>query len=616
MTEPTTPDGLSAFRTALSGQYAIQRELGRGGMGIVLLARDEKLDRSVALKVLPPHLAEDPETRERFLREARMAAQLSHPNIVPVYRADELGGYAFFAMGFVDGETLGDRIRDRSTLPAAEVVRVLREVAWALAYAHARSIVHRDIKPDNILLERATGRAIVSDFGIARADFNPALTQDGLVLGTVHFMSPEQATGDALDGRSDLYALGCIGFLALTGRLPFEGNTPQGILVAHATKEPPLLRSLAPDVDPNVASVIDRLLRKNRDDRFATGEELATALDKALEKMQQAQRDQGVPVVLDSEHAMAVWRRAAELQAEAAARLEQRVRSNDTRALVPGDGTATSGGALPTDAYRLRDVEAAAVEAGISQRYVALALDEIRAQGQGVVKPAEVSAFRERLATRLLGTNQRTLSVSRVFRSPARMVLPALGRSLQAVPWMLSLKDTLGGHPLDGGVLVFTFPAMVDGNYRWTWTRYGVYVPEVRVSIAPVPGDPNACEVTMTVDLRAGLGYNLFGYGAVVAGGGGVLGGVIVGAIAKKAMMLAGAAIAGPAVAGALAIGMGLVAFTGPMYRWEMRKAAAELADALAAVDASMRAFDIFGEVPPPLPPPRNTGGGDVIGMI
>lgn len=613
-TEPTTPDGLSAFRTALSGQYAIQRELGRGGMGIVLLARDEKLDRAVALKVLPAHLADDPETRERFLREARMAAQLSHPNIVPVYRADELGGYAFFAMGFVDGETLGDRIRDRNTLPAAEVVRVLREVAWALAYAHARSIVHRDIKPDNILLERATGRAIVSDFGIARADFNPALTQDGLVLGTVHFMSPEQATGDALDGRSDLYALGCIGFLALTGRLPFEGTTPQGILVAHATKEPPPVRSVAPDVDANVAAVIDRLLRKHRDERFATGEELATALDKALEKMQQTQREQGVPVVLDSEHAMAVWRRAAELQAEAAARLEQRVRSNDTRALVAGDGTMASGNALPTDAYRLRDVEAAAVEAGISQRYVALALDEIRAQGQGVVKPAEVSAFRERLATRLLGTNQRTLSVSRVFRSPARTVLPALGRSLQAVPWMLSLKDTLGGHPLDGGVLVFTLPAMVDGNYRWTWTRYGVYVPEVRVSIAAVPGDAHACEVTMTVDLRAGLGYNLFGYGAI-AGGGGAFGGLIVGAIAKKALLLAGAAIAGPAVAGALAIGVGLVAFTGPMYRWEMRKAAAELADALAAIDAAMRAFDLFGEAPPPLPPPRSTGG-DVIGMI
>jgi predicted Ser/Thr protein kinase len=614
-TEATTPDALAAFRVALNGQYAIQRELGRGGMGIVLLARDEKLDRSVALKVLPAHLADDADTRERFLREARMAAQLSHPNIVPVYRADELGGYAFFAMGFVDGETLGERIRDRGTLPAAEVVRLLREVAWALAYAHARSIVHRDIKPDNILLERATGRAIVSDFGIARAEFNPALTQDGLVLGTVHFMSPEQATGDVLDGRSDLYALGCIGFLALTGRLPFEGTTPQGILVAHATREPPTLRSVAPDVNASVAAVIDRLLRKNRDERFSTGEELASALDKALEHMQHAQRDQGAPVVLDSEHAMAVWRRAAELQAEAAARLEQRVRSNDTRALVPADGAANSAGAVPTDAYRWRDVEAAAVEAGISQRYVALALDEIRARGHGVAQPAEVSPLTERLARRCLGTNQRTLSVSRVFRSPARTVLPALGRSLQATPWMLALKDTLGGHPLDGGVLVFTIPAMVDGNYKWTWTRYGVYAPEVRVSLAQVPGDSQSCEVTMTADLRPGLGYNVYGYGAI-AGGGGAVGGIIVGALAKKALLLAGAAIAGPAIAGALAIGVGLMALAGPMYRWEIGKSEKELADALAAVDASMRAFDIFGAPPPPLPPPRSSGGGDLIGMI
>jgi eukaryotic-like serine/threonine-protein kinase len=610
MSDNTAPDAVPAFRTALRGQYDIQRELGRGGMGIVLLARDERLDRSVALKVLPPHLAEDADTRERFLREARMAAQLSHPNIVPVYRADDIGGFAFFAMGYVDGETLGDRIRDRGTLSAADTVRILREVAWALAYAHARGIVHRDIKPDNILLDRQSGRAIVTDFGIARADFNPALTQDGLVLGTVHYMSPEQATGEPLDGRSDLYALGCIGFLALSGRLPFDGTTPQGVLVAHATKEPPALRSVASTVSPALAAVIDRCLRKRADERFATGEALADALGKALESIEQDARGQASAVVLSSESAMAVWRRAAELQAEAAARLETRIRSNDTRALGPVADAGASPADAPTDAYRLRDVEAAAVEAGISQRYVALALDEMRSKTPGAMAKADVSPFAERLSTRVFGTSQRTVSVSRVFRAPPRSVLQSLGRSLQASPWMLSLQDTLGGHPLDGGVLVFTIPDMVGGNYKWTWTRYGVYVPEVRVTLAGLPGDSRGCEVTMTIDLRKGLKPNLWGYGVIsslgAAGGAGL--GAVVG---KAALALAGAALAGPAMAGAVVLGLGVIAGTGPLYRWEIRKAVSELEAALTAIDASMRAFDIFGENPPPLPPPvAHSGDG------
>lgn len=446
--DSSAPDELAAFRAALRGQYDIQRELGRGGMGIVLLGRDERLDRAVAIKVLPPRLAADPDTRERFLREARMAAQLSHPNVVPVYRADEVGDFAFFAMGYVDGETLGDRIRDRGTLTTAEAVRILREVAWALAYAHARGIVHRDIKPENILLERASGRAVVTDFGIARADFNPALTQDGLVLGTVHYMSPEQAAGEPLDGRSDLYALGCIGFLALGGRLPFDGTTAQGVLVAHATKAPPSLRSVAPEVEPALADVIDRLLSKRPDERFPTGEALAEALDKALERVQQA-RERGAAVVLSNDEAMAVWRRAAELQAEAATRLEVRVRRSESPATsVNADPSGT--GTVPTDAYRLREVEAAAVEAGISQRFVALALDELRPRTPGTPRTEELSPLTERLARRVFGTNRRTLAVSRVFGAAPREVLQSLGRTLQAAPWLLTLKETLGGHPLDG----------------------------------------------------------------------------------------------------------------------------------------------------------------------
>jgi len=619
MSEKTSAGGeLAAFRAALRGQYDIQRELGRGGMGIVLLARDERLDRAVALKVLPPHLAVDGDTRERFLREARMAAQLSHPNIVPVYRADEIGGCAFFAMGYVEGETLGDRIRDRGTLAAADTVRILREVAWALAYAHARGIVHRDIKPDNILLDRQSGRAVVTDFGIARADFNPALTQDGLVLGTVHYMSPEQATGDALDGRSDLYALGCIAYLALSGRLPFEGTSPQAVLVAHATREAPPLRSAAPNVPAALAAVIDRCLRKQPDQRYATGEELADAIGKAAEEQNRAADQQTGAAVLSGDAAMAVWRRAAELQAEAAARLESRVRANDTQALTPvstSPANTSGSGGLPTDGFRLRDVEAAAVEAGISQRYVALALDELRAHPDGVALAAVVSPRTERLATRVFGVTQWSHAVSRTYRMPPRTVLQALGRTLQGAPWLLTLEDTLGGHPLDGGTLVFRLPPMTDAGYRWQWTRYGVYAPEIRVTLAAVPGDPQACEVTMTVDLRNGLSPNLWGYGIVSSGGAGFAG-LIAGAIAKKALLLTGAAIAGPAVAVAGATGIALLMSAGAIYRWEVRKTSDELRAALAAIEGAMRALDIFGDNPPPPPPPTASGDGGAFPAI
>ncbi|WP_373070440.1 serine/threonine-protein kinase [Gemmatimonas sp.] len=623
----SAPGEVAPVRSALRGQYEIQRELGRGGMGIVLLARDERLDRLVALKVLPPQFAEQAETKERFLREARMAAQLSHPNIVPVYRADEINGFAFFAMGFVDGETLGERIRDRGALPAADVVRVLREVAWALAYAHARGIVHRDVKPDNILIERGTGRSVVTDFGIARSDFNPSLTQDGHVLGTVHFMSPEQASGEPLDGRSDLYALGCIGFLALSGRLPFEGSAPQAILVAHATKEPPSLRSVAPSVPPTLAAVIDQCLRKRADERFANGEELADALGKALDAVESAARDDTGQTALSSDEAMLVWRRAAELQAEAAARLESRMRAvsgtkelgttsmapvdmqNNATASDQRDGTVTP---LQTDAYRLRDVEAAAMEAGISQRYVALALDELRASPNAIQRAQPMPQWKETLATRLFGTTQRTLSVTRRYAASPRAVLQVLGRSLQGAPWSLSLRDTLGGHPLDGGVLVFDLPAMLDGNYKWTWTRYGLYVPELRVSLSAAPGTAKACEVTIQVDLRKGLMPNIAGYG-MIASGGGAFGGLVGAVIGKKALLLAGAAIGGPALVGALLTGVALLACAGPLYRWEIRKTEGELQAALAAIDVAMRSIDIFGDASPP--PRQGSSGVEMFGF-
>src|SRR4051812_37298016 len=177
---------------ALNGQYAVEREIGRGGMGIVYLARDLKLDRRVAIKTLPPHLASDPIVRERFLREARTAGKLSHQNIVPIHRADELDGRVFFVMGLVDGESLAQRVRDRGRIDPPEVLRELRDVANALGYAHAHGVIHRDVKAENILIDARTGRAMVTDFGIARLAEAGPLTSTGQVVGTVYYTSPEQ----------------------------------------------------------------------------------------------------------------------------------------------------------------------------------------------------------------------------------------------------------------------------------------------------------------------------------------------------------------------------------------------------------------------------------------
>src|SRR5437762_3065480 len=277
MTQPD-PDFL-AFQTALAGEYSLQRELGRGGMGVVYLARDVQLDRDVAIKVLPSHLADTPAARERFLREARTAAGLSHPHIVPIHRVGEARGFVFFVMSYVEGETLGERLRARGPLPPADATRVLRAVAWALAYAHGRGIVHRDVKPDNILLEAGTGRALVTDFGIAHGGKDDSIvTNPGKIMGTAHFMSPEQAANEPVDGRSDIYALGVVGYLAVSGRLPFESSNLPALLLKQATETPPSVMRAAPGLPPALGAAIDRCLAREPAERFAHGEALAEAL--------------------------------------------------------------------------------------------------------------------------------------------------------------------------------------------------------------------------------------------------------------------------------------------------------------------------------------------------
>lgn len=271
------------LQQALGDQYALERELGRGGMGAVFLARDLRLHRSVAIKVLPPELSAHADLRERFLRETRVAASFSHPNIVPVHAIEEREGLLAFVMGFVDGETLGARVRRAGPMTVPDAVRVLQEVAWALSYAHGRGVVHRDVKPDNILLERASGRAMVTDFGIARsvgaAAPGDGLTRVGEVVGTPQFMSPEQASGDVVDGRSDLYSLGVVAFYALSGRLPFDNTSPTALLAMHLTQPPPSLSAIRPDLPGEVIDAVERCLAKHPDDRWASGEALASALD-------------------------------------------------------------------------------------------------------------------------------------------------------------------------------------------------------------------------------------------------------------------------------------------------------------------------------------------------
>lgn len=275
---PTDPI-LLEVQTALAGRYSVERELGRGGMATVYLARDIRLDRLVAIKVLLPELAVRPELRERFLRETRTAASFSHPNIVPVHAVEETPTLLFFVMGFVDGETLTQIVRRHGPLTATAAARLIQEVAWALSYAHGRGVVHRDVKPDNILLERATGRAMVTDFGIARSFAASGLTQVGEVVGTPHFMSPEQAAGGQLDGRSDLYSLGVASFFAVTGRLPFDGESAQAILAMHMSRPAPPILELRPDLPAPLGDTIDRCLAKEPQDRFSRGEELVDALE-------------------------------------------------------------------------------------------------------------------------------------------------------------------------------------------------------------------------------------------------------------------------------------------------------------------------------------------------
>jgi serine/threonine-protein kinase len=283
MTEPSGKPLPARLAEALGSAYTIEGEIGRGGMGVVYRARDERLQRRVAIKVLPPELAFQRDIRERFTREAQTAARLFHPHIVPIHTVGEGEGLVYFVMGYVDGESVAGRIRRRGRLPVEEARRIMKETADALSAAHALSVIHRDIKPDNILLEGTRGRVMVTDFGIAKAlssSSGATLTGIGVAIGTPAFMSPEQAAGERdIDGRSDLYSLGVVTYQMLTEELPFNAPTVAGILMKQITEPAPDLRRKRQDIPEDLALAVARCLEKDPENRWPTADALRRALE-------------------------------------------------------------------------------------------------------------------------------------------------------------------------------------------------------------------------------------------------------------------------------------------------------------------------------------------------
>jgi serine/threonine-protein kinase len=271
---------LDRLVVAVGTQYLVDAEIGRGGMAVVYRATDLRLHRRVAIKVLPPELAFNVDVRERFMREAQTSARLTHPSIVPIYAVDEREGIVYFIMALVEGESLAQRLIREPRLPIAEARRLLSGVADALAYAHSQGVVHRDVKPDNIMLDLGTGRPLVTDFGIARAaQGDTRLTVTGVAIGTPAYMSPEQAMGEReLDGRSDIYSLGVIGYQLLAGETPFKASNTPAMLVKHVSETPRPLSQLRPDVPPVLAHAIARALAKKPEDRWADAGEFRDAI--------------------------------------------------------------------------------------------------------------------------------------------------------------------------------------------------------------------------------------------------------------------------------------------------------------------------------------------------
>ena len=272
-------EGLPArLQDALGAQYRVERELGAGGFAVVYLVKDLNLKRNLAVKVLSPDLITSKTVLERFRREAETVAQLSHPHIVPLHFIGQKDDLVYLAMECVEGYSLADRLEKEGRLPVDEAARFLREVASALDYAHKRGVIHRDIKPHNILIQAETGRALVTDFGIARTAEGGSLTASGMLVGTPAYLSPEQVTGAPSDHRADIYALGVMAYEMLTGAPPFGGATPTAVLLKRLQGPPPSLTKALPGIPPAIDDVIMGCLASEPADRFQSAGDVVRAL--------------------------------------------------------------------------------------------------------------------------------------------------------------------------------------------------------------------------------------------------------------------------------------------------------------------------------------------------
>ena len=267
-------------------RYEVRRVLGSGGMGIVLEVDDPGLDRRAALKVLAPELAGNAAARQRFAREARSAAAVVHPHVIEIRTVDEHDGLPYLVMPAVEGCSVQDKVDRTGPLEIVAAVRIATQIAEGLAAAHARGLVHRDIKPGNVLLENGVERVQITDFGLARAADDASLTRSGIIAGTPQYMSPEQARGDDVDARSDQFSLGGVIYFMLTGRPPFRAETTMGVLSRIATDEPRRLSTIRPDVPDWLETIVGWLMAKNRTDRFATTAEVADLLGRWLAHLQ------------------------------------------------------------------------------------------------------------------------------------------------------------------------------------------------------------------------------------------------------------------------------------------------------------------------------------------